>query len=123
MAGVRKTPAGSWRAYWLEPSGKQVSKTFATKREATAFLGSVATSASTGAYVSPHAGRMLFGDHARAWMASWNTEATTHARDASIMRTHCIAPVGDVAARQDRSPVRPDLDLRPGPSAVARDGR
>jgi integrase len=90
MAGVRKTPAGSWRAYWLEPSGKQVSKTFATKREATAFLGSVATSASTGAYVSPHAGRMLFGDHARAWMASWNTEATTHARDASIMRTHVL---------------------------------
>src|SRR6185312_1963183 len=42
-------------------------------------------------YVSPHAGRVLFGDHAREWMASWNNEATTHARDASIMRTHVIA--------------------------------
>jgi integrase len=90
MAGVRKTPAGSWRAYWREPSGKQVSKTFATKREAVAFLGTVSTSAGSGAYVSPHAGRTLFGDHARAWMASWNTEATTHARDASIMRTHVL---------------------------------
>jgi integrase len=46
--------------------------------------------ASTGGYVSPHAGRVLFGDHARQWMASWNNEATTHARDAAIMRTHVL---------------------------------
>ena len=30
------------------------------------------------------------GDHARAWMASWNTEATRHAHDGSIMRTHVL---------------------------------
>jgi len=36
-----------------------------------------------GAYISPHAGRVLFGDHAREWMKTWNTEATTTARDAS----------------------------------------
>jgi integrase len=91
MAGIRKTPAGTWRAYWRDPTGRQTSKTFGTKREAAAFLAQMKATTSTGAYVSPHAGRLLFGDHAREWMASWNNEATTHARDASIMRTHVIA--------------------------------
>ena len=47
-------------------------------------------SKSTGEYVSPHAGKALFGDHARKWLQSWNTERTTAARDASIMRTHVL---------------------------------
>ncbi len=45
---------------------------------------------SSGAYVSPHASRTLFGDHARLWMKSWNTERTTAARDSSIMRNHVL---------------------------------
>jgi hypothetical protein len=91
MPGIRKTPAGNWRASWREPSGTQASKTFATKREASAFLARMNTTKSTGAYVSPHAGRVLFGDHAREWMQTWNTEATTTARDDSVMRNHVLA--------------------------------
>ncbi len=91
MPGIRKTLAGSWRASWREPSGKQASKIFATKREASAFLAQMKTTKVTGAYVSPHAGRVLFGDHAREWMRTWNTEATTTARDASVMRNHVMA--------------------------------
>jgi hypothetical protein len=68
--GIRKTPAGKWRAYWRDPSGRQTSKTFGTKREAATFLAQIATSASTGTYVSPHASRVLFGDHAKEWMES-----------------------------------------------------
>ena len=48
------------------------------------------TATATRTYVSPHAGRMPFGEHARQWMASWNTEATTSARDASVMRMHVL---------------------------------
>ncbi|WP_219414870.1 tyrosine-type recombinase/integrase [Pseudonocardia nigra] len=92
--GVRKTPAGNWRAYWRDPTGRQTSKTFRTKREAATFLAQVTAATSTGGYVSPHAGRALFGDHARQWMGSWNNEATTHARDASIMRTHVLPQWG-----------------------------
>ena len=91
MPGIRKTPAGSWRASFRDPSGRQVSKTFKTKREAAAFLAQVSTARTTGIYVSPHAGRVLFGDHARKWMATWNAEATTTARDASVMRNHVLA--------------------------------
>jgi integrase len=83
--------AGTWRAYWRDPTGRQTSQTFPTKREAATFLAQMKATTSTGAYVSPHAGRVLLGDHAREWMASWNNEATTHARDASIMRNHVIA--------------------------------
>src|SRR4051794_16441566 len=39
---------------------------------------------------SPHAGRLQFGEHARQWMASWNTEAATSARDTSVMRVHVL---------------------------------
>ena len=83
MPGIRKTPAGNWRASWGDPGGRQVSKTFPTKREAAAFLAKMTTTMTAGAYISPHAGRVLFGDHAREWMKTWNTEATTTARDAS----------------------------------------
>ncbi|MEW2508146.1 tyrosine-type recombinase/integrase [Amycolatopsis sp. NPDC047767] len=94
MGFVNRTDAGKWKAFWREPSGKQRSKTFATKREASAFLAQVETSKSGGMYVSPHAGRTLFEDHAHAWMASWNNEATTVARDTSIMRTHVLPQWG-----------------------------
>lgn len=94
MAGIRKTPAGNWRAYYRDPSGRQVSKTFTTKREASTFVAQVASAATAGSYVSPHAGRVTFGEHARQWMESWNIEVTTTARDSSIMRTHVIAQWG-----------------------------
>jgi integrase len=91
VPGIRKTPAGTWRASYRDPSNRQVSKTFKTKREAATFLAQVSTATSAGAYVSPHAGRVLFGDHARQWMATWNVQATTTARDSSIMRNHVLA--------------------------------
>jgi integrase len=124
MAGsIRKTPAGNWRAYWRDPAGRQTSKTFGTKREAAAFLAQTTAAATTGAYVSPHAGRVLFGDHAQQWMASWNNEATTHARDASIMRTHVLAQWGTWRlAKIDHMAVQTwitDLSRRLSPATVA----
>lgn len=95
MAGIRKTAAGTWRADWRDPTGRQESTTFRTKTEAKTFVAQLTAATTAGAYVSPHAGRVLFGEHARDWMASWNTEASTTARDASIMRTHVIRKWGD----------------------------
>jgi integrase len=121
--GIRKTPAGNWRAYWREPSGRQTSKTFGTKREATVFLAQISAAASTGGYVSPHAGRVLFGDHARQWIRSWNNEKTTHARDASIMRTHVLAQWGTwQLTKIDHLSVQTwitDLSKRLSPATVA----
>jgi integrase len=49
---------------------------------------------SRGQYVDPHAGRVLFAMHAKQWLASRNDEATTRARDESIMRTHVLPQWG-----------------------------
>ena len=96
MAYVVRTQAGNYRANWRDPSGRQRAKTFATKRAARQFLSEIESSlAAGGLYVDPHAGRTLFGDHARRWMDSRNHEATTKARDESIMRTHVIPQWGD----------------------------
>lgn len=90
MGFVDKTPSGKFKAYWREPSGSQRSKTFGTEREAKTFLASVEVTRSNGTYVSPHAGRTRFGEHAKAWMDTWNNERTTSARDKSIMKTHVL---------------------------------
>jgi integrase len=90
MGFIDKTALGKFKAYWREPSGAQRSKTFATEKEAKNFLAQVEVAKSTGVYVSPHAGRTRFGDHAKAWMQTWNQERTTTGRDTSIMRTHVL---------------------------------
>lgn len=94
MGFVDKTPEGRYRAYFRDPAGKQRSKTFRTKKDATGFLSDVESAKSRGAYVAPNAGRVMFADHAAQWMATWNTEITTAARDHSIMRTHVLPQWG-----------------------------
>lgn len=95
MGFAFKTQSGKWQANWREPSGKQRSKTFRTKREADTFIAEMETTKTRGSYVSPHAGRTLFRDHATRWMESWNTEITTTARDRSIMSNHVLSQWGD----------------------------
>jgi integrase len=90
MGFVNSTPSGKWRANWRDPEGRQRAKTFRTKREASTYLAQIETQKAQGSYVSPHAGRVLFSQHAQRWMDTWNTEITTAARDASIMRNHVL---------------------------------
>ena len=93
MGHLVRTPAGTWRANWREPTGRQRAKTFRTKKEATAFLAQVQVDLRTGAYIDPAAGRLLFGEYAGRWLAGRNDERTTAARDASLMRNH-VLPYG-----------------------------
>ncbi|WP_433787555.1 tyrosine-type recombinase/integrase [Actinomycetospora sp. CA-101289] len=87
---VHRTPEGAYRAKWRDPSGRQRSKNFGTKREAKSFLAEQETAKSRGQYVDPQAGKERFAVHAHAWLDSRGTEATTRARDESIMRTHVL---------------------------------
>jgi integrase len=95
MSNISKTPAGTYRANWREPSGRLRAKTFKTKKEAARFLADLDSTLSRGTYVDPHAGRTPFRQHAERWLASRNDEATTKARDASIMRNHVLPQWGD----------------------------
>lgn len=96
MGFVRKTPAGRHRACWRDPAGRQKSKTFRTKKEASAFLAEVESALNRGMYVAPDAGRLRFGDYATRWLAGRNDERATAARDASIMRNHVLPRWGAV---------------------------
>ncbi|GAA4862288.1 tyrosine-type recombinase/integrase [Actinomycetospora straminea] len=87
---IHRTPEGTYRAKWRDPSNRQRSKNFTTRREAKTFLAEQETAKARGQYVDPQAGRLRFAVHAQAWLDSRNSEATTQARDASIMRTHVL---------------------------------
>jgi integrase len=94
MGHVSRTPAGKFRANWRDPVGSQKAKTFGTKREANAFLAQIESAKNSGTYVSPHAGRVLFAEHAGEWMTARRTATTTTARDESVMRVHVLAQWG-----------------------------
>ncbi|MEV4838588.1 site-specific integrase [Nonomuraea sp. NPDC049486] len=88
MGHIVKTKAGTYRANWRDQTDRQRSKTFTTKREATAFLAEIKSALNRGSYVDPHAGKTKFGAYASSWLASRNHELATAARDQSIMRNH-----------------------------------
>lgn len=123
MSHTTPTPAGSWRANWRDPAGRQRAKTFATKREAKRFLAELETSLTRGLYVDPHAGRTLSAPYATRWLDSRNDEITTRARDASVMRTHVIPAWGTwTLGRIDHTHVQEwitDLSRRRSPATVA----
>ncbi|GIH07464.1 hypothetical protein Rhe02_55310 [Rhizocola hellebori] len=91
MGHISKAPSRKFRANWRDVADRQKAKTFKTRKEAQAFLATTEASLNTGSYVDPHAGRMRFGVYAQRWLEARNSEATTAARDASLMRTHVLA--------------------------------
>jgi integrase len=95
MGHVTRTPAGTWRANWRSPSGRQKAKTFATRREASRFLAEIETTKSRGLYIDPHAGRLRFAVFARRWEASRVVEATTAAATRSKLRSRLVPHWGD----------------------------
>jgi integrase len=124
MSHISRTPAGAYRANWRDPSGRQRAKTFPTKKAARQFLAEIEASMTRGLYVDPHAGRRLFADHAARWMGGRNTEATTAARDASVMRTHVLPQWGSwPLSKIDHAAVQAwvtELGKRRSPDVVAK---
>jgi len=96
MGHVSKTSAGNFRANWRNLAGRQESKTFATEREANAYLAEMEVAKTRGTYVSPRAGKTKLIEYARRWLAGRNDEKTTAARDRSIIRTHILPTWGNV---------------------------
>lgn len=90
MGHIIKTPAGTFRANWRDPSGTQRAKTFPTRKEASAFLAEMEGSKNRGTYVNPHAGRVRFEDFAARWLLTRDVEARTAERTLSLLRTHLI---------------------------------
>jgi integrase len=94
MGYVTKTAAGNWRANWRNVAGKQESLTFDTERAAKGHVAEMESAKNRGTYVSPQAGKTKFSRYAELWASSRNDEATTAARDASILRVHVVPAWG-----------------------------
>jgi hypothetical protein len=62
-------PCRGLLACWQEASGRQRSKTFKTKREASAHLAEVDTALHRGVYISPDAARVRFDQFTEKWLA------------------------------------------------------
>lgn len=66
MASTAKRPDGQWRARYRDSSGREHSRRFARKVDATRWLDEVTASVVTGQYVDPNAGRMTSGSTPRS---------------------------------------------------------
>lgn len=95
MGHVLKTEAGTYRANWRDPAGRQKAKTFKTKKEANAYLAEVESAMNHGDYIDPRAGKIRFGTYAERWLSARTVEARTAERTLSLMRTHVLPQWAD----------------------------
>lgn len=95
MGFIRKAPGGTFRACWRDPAGKQTSKSFPTRREASAFLAEIEATMNRGIYVAPDAGKLRFRVYAERWAASRSLTTRATERTASILRNHLLPKWGE----------------------------
>ncbi len=90
MGHIVKTSAGTFRANWRDPSGRQKAKTFKTRREASAYLADVEGDLNRGTYLDPKVGKLKLGEYAERWLAGRHVETRTRERTLSVMRIHVL---------------------------------
>jgi integrase len=103
MGSIRRAPRDNrrWEARYRDPLGTQRTKTFDTKADARVFLAAVETSVARGTWHEPGRSRTTFEQLAADWLASNPAKrATTHARDAMVIRVHLNPVLGQLPASQ-----------------------
>lgn len=112
---AKRTPPGRWRVGWIDPDGKEHSKTFQIlgdersdrsdtarglkrqlERELNGDAGSV--------YIDPKAGEILFETVAESWYAAHDVKRTTKGGYRTAMDTHILprwgkVPIGAITSR------------------------
>jgi integrase len=83
-----------YRVRYVEPGGRERSRTFALRRDAEAFLAATAHQVRAGEYVDPDAGRVALEDYAEAWRRRRLHRATTAASYETRLRRHVYPVLG-----------------------------
>jgi integrase len=81
-----------WRARWRDPAGRERSKSFARKTDAERFLVGIEDAKLRGAYVSPAAGKVNFGEWAERWYATTAHLKPSTRRDYRALLDHQVLP-------------------------------
>lgn len=83
MASVHRD-RDKWRVKWRDAAGRQQSRTFRTKVDATAFAAAQVADKHRGVGLDPAGGRVTFTEYAEAWMSRqvWRPSTRTGARHA-----------------------------------------
>jgi integrase len=80
-----------YQVRYRDPSGKQRSRHFATRREAAAFESAEFTQITRGEWTDPRLKETKFGNWARRWLeADPGKRGSTHARDEIVVRLHLL---------------------------------
>ena len=96
FGSVRKRVNFYEASYWYGGRRHLASTSFATKREARAFLAAVETDSHRGVWIDPWAGRMSVRELAEEWIASDPTKReSTTAREELTLRLHIFPVLGE----------------------------
>lgn len=96
MANVAKREDGRWRARYRDESGREHSRHFARKVDATRWLDEITASIVTGQYVDPNAGRISFCDYAEQWRVIQAHRPSSTAHVETMLRRHAYPTLGDM---------------------------
>ena len=96
---IRKRPSGRYQAFYPHQGVMLYApNTFKTKADASAWLDSVHTDITRGAWVDPRAGVIQFAEYAREWLASRpDLRPRTVMQYESLLKCHLIPAFGTQA--------------------------
>src|SRR5919201_1844589 len=87
----------TYRARYIDPSGRERSKSFSRRVDAQRFLTEMEGAKLRGVWVDPKHGRTLFRDwHAEWWGSVVNLRPSTRLRDEIYLRRYVVARFGDM---------------------------
>ncbi len=95
MGHVQKRADKRWRARYLDPEGRERSKTFTRQTDALAFLKGVEGDMQRGAYVDPDAGKVLLRKYADEWLERQTFDESTREAVELRLRLHVYPTLGD----------------------------
>ena len=97
MSSIARRPDGRWRARYRDAAGREHSRHFQRKVDASRWLDEITAAVVRGDYVDPKLGRVTVAQWADRWIATKaNVKASTRARYAGILSTHVLPVWGDV---------------------------
>src|SRR6266852_4752694 len=96
MSHIQRRGKDRWRARYLDPEGRERSKTFTRRIDAERFLATVDADLVRGEWIDPRLGQKTFGQWVEEFESSRvDLEATTRAQHAACLRNHLLPCFGN----------------------------